>query len=120
MKGVVIVMLAMLAMVQFLVQPSEALSCTDVDLLLGPCLNYLKFGGTPPQDCCKGLERLEATVTTQVDRQAACNCCKIAARTFQIREDTASKLPDICGVKISIHIDPNVDCSTVSLYQSYK
>ncbi|KAL4581749.1 hypothetical protein LXL04_006277 [Taraxacum kok-saghyz] len=120
MKVALLSMLAMLAMVQFMVHPSEALTCTDVDILLGPCLTFLRFGGVLPGDCCTGLKKLEAAATTKIDRQTACNCCKSAARTFQIRPDYASQLPTKCGVSVGIQIDPNVDCSTVSLYQSYK
>ncbi|KAI3500768.1 hypothetical protein L1887_36593 [Cichorium endivia] len=119
MKAVVIAMLSMLAMVVFMVHQSEAISCTEVDTLLGPCLTYLRLGGTPTNECCDGLKKLEAASPSKFDRQAVCECCKSAARTFQIRQDFASQLPTKCGVTISIRIDPNVDCSTVSLYQSY-
>ncbi|MFS7948150.1 putative plant lipid transfer protein/Par allergen [Helianthus anomalus] len=120
MKGVVIVVLAMLAIVGFMVQPNEAITCEDVDHLLAPCLSYLKTGGTPIPDCCNGLTALQAKVSTRSDRQSACNCAKKAAIEYQVREDTAKALPDKCGITISVPISATVDCSTVQLYASYK
>ncbi|KAI3761976.1 hypothetical protein L1987_52399 [Smallanthus sonchifolius] len=120
MKGVVMVVLAMLVIAEFMVQPNEAITCPDVVHLLEPCFNYLRIGGIPPPDCCNGLKTLQAQTPTTSDRQTACNCAKSAAITYKIREDTAKDLPDKCGITISVPVSPTVDCSTVSLYESYK
>ncbi|XP_071731075.1 non-specific lipid-transfer protein AP10-like [Rutidosis leptorrhynchoides] len=117
MKGVVIVVVTTLAMVGFMVHPSESITCLDVDGFLAPCLPCLRQGGEPPKECCNGLKGLEAACRTKSDRQIACNCCKTAAITFQIREQFAEVLPDKCGVHISIPISPTVDCSSVSFYE---
>ncbi|XP_071727977.1 non-specific lipid-transfer protein AP10-like [Rutidosis leptorrhynchoides] len=98
-------------MVGFMVHPSESITCLDVEGFLAPCLPCLRQGGEPPQECCNGLKGLEASCRTKSDRQIACNCCKTAAITFQIREQFAEVLPDKCGVHISIPISPTVDCS---------
>lgn len=113
MKGVVIVVLTTLVMVGFMVHPSEAITCLDVDRLLSPCSDYLRFGGiSPPKVCCDGLKGLEDACRSKADRQTACNCCKTAAITLQIRQQFAERLPNACGITVSVPISPTVNCST--------
>ena len=47
-KGLAITVVAVLAVVQLLVRPSDAaVSCGQVDTALAPCVTYLTKGGTP-------------------------------------------------------------------------
>lgn len=111
MKGIVIVVLAMLVVPGFIVHPSEAISCPDVDNFLEPCLNFLKYGGTVPGACCHGLQGLKDECQSKADRQTACNCAKGAAIALGIRQDLAESLPSRCGILITVPISPTVDCS---------
>ncbi|KVH92683.1 Bifunctional inhibitor/plant lipid transfer protein/seed storage helical domain-containing protein [Cynara cardunculus var. scolymus] len=112
MNGVAIAALVVLTMTQFMVQPSAAITCVDVNVMLEPCLVYLQTGGDPPINCCNGLRRLQVETPTRLDRQTACSCAKTAAIRLQIKQDFASDLPRRCGVVINVPINPNVDCST--------
>ncbi|PWA77804.1 bifunctional inhibitor/lipid-transfer protein/seed storage 2S albumin superfamily protein [Artemisia annua] len=121
MKGIVIFVLAILVVPGFIVHPSEAITCLDVDRLLGPCVNFLRDGGMVPEACCRGLQGLKDECHSKADRQTACDCSKRAAIALGIKQDYAESLPDKCGILISVPISPTVDCSRVSLmYESYK
>ncbi|XP_024975673.1 non-specific lipid-transfer protein AP10-like [Cynara cardunculus var. scolymus] len=112
MKGVAVVMVAMMAMA-LMVAPNEAITCSDLSSMLSPCLNYLKSGGSPPQACCAGARRVQAATRSQADRRTVCNCAKSAAAQMKIRPDAASSLPGKCRIATSIPINPNVNCNTI-------
>ncbi|XP_034705924.1 non-specific lipid-transfer protein 1-like [Vitis riparia] len=115
MKGVVIALLVALAMVHFMAEPARAITCSDVNKALAPCISYLTGGGAPTSACCDGVRTLKSLSPTTSDRQTACQCAKDAAsRNPNIREDAAAALPNKCGVQTDIPISRSTDCSTVS------
>ncbi|KAJ6344512.1 hypothetical protein OIU76_006103 [Salix suchowensis] len=76
MKGAVVSMLVLVASVQFMVKPAEAITCGDVDSDLFACVPYLtgKGGDDPPPQCCAGVIKLKNSAVSVADKQAACKC----------------------------------------------
>ncbi|KAJ4845270.1 hypothetical protein Tsubulata_038152 [Turnera subulata] len=116
MKGAVMSVLVVLAMVQFMAKPGEAITCGEVNSYLVACLPYLSGqGATPPAPCCAGVSKLKDSAATTADRQAACNCVKAAAASLpNIKDDAASSLPAKCNVQIGIPISRNVNCNNIN------
>ncbi|CAI9116892.1 OLC1v1018173C1 [Oldenlandia corymbosa var. corymbosa] len=113
MKGFIVAMLAVLAVVQMMSEPAQAVTCPEVAGHLAPCVNYLTAGGKPGRECCQGVEDLIASVKTQADKRAACNCVKAAATTLPVRDEAAQALPSQCGVTLDIPISKNVNCEAL-------
>ncbi|KAK8339941.1 hypothetical protein V6Z11_A08G070100 [Gossypium hirsutum] len=102
MKGVVISVLVVLAMVQLMVKPGEAtISCEEVVNLVRPCAPYIMTGiGSPT-----------VATTTTTDKQQACQCAKDAVAGFPfINEQAAASLPAICKIHIDFPISKNINC----------
>ncbi|KAK6129243.1 hypothetical protein DH2020_036952 [Rehmannia glutinosa] len=114
MRGVVAILLVVVAVVSLAATPGDAVSCGDVQGSLSPCLAYLTGGGEPTDSCCGGVKSLLGNLQSQQDRQTACNCMKSAASSFGVRSDSAANLPGKCGVSIGMTVSPNIDCSQVS------
>ncbi|CAK7349876.1 unnamed protein product [Dovyalis caffra] len=107
MKGAIISVLILLAMVQFMVKPGDAITCGDVNSDLAACVSYLtgKGGDFPPPQCCAGVGKLKDSAVTIADKQAACECVKAAAaRISDIKDDAAASLPTKCKVQMDIPI----------------
>ncbi|KAK3004482.1 hypothetical protein RJ639_020078 [Escallonia herrerae] len=64
MKAAVISVIVVLAMVQLMVKPGQAINCGQVDASLAPCLTYLRQGGNPPPQCCDGVRTITGMATT--------------------------------------------------------
>ncbi|KAJ4710669.1 Non-specific lipid-transfer protein [Melia azedarach] len=112
MKGAVISMLVLVAIVQMMVKPGEAVTCGQVDASLAPCIPYLTAGGTPAAACCDGVKNLKTITPTTADRRAACDCVKAAAARYpSIKQDAASSLPQKCGVQMDIPISKTTNCA---------
>ncbi|KAJ4710666.1 Non-specific lipid-transfer protein [Melia azedarach] len=113
MKGDVISMLVLIAIVQvMMVKPGEAVTCGQVDASLAPCIPYLTAGGSPAAACCDGVKNLKTITPTTADRRAACDCVKAAAARYpSIKEDAASSLPQKCGVQMDIPISKTTNCA---------
>ncbi|KAK2966113.1 hypothetical protein RJ640_002024 [Escallonia rubra] len=112
MKAAAISVIVVLAMVQLMVKPGQAINCGQVDASLAPCLTYLTQGGTPPVQCCSGVRAITEMATTQADKRAACQCVKDAASHEKtLNDDAAKTLPQKCGVKMDIPISPTTDCN---------
>ncbi|KAG5538719.1 hypothetical protein RHGRI_019321 [Rhododendron griersonianum] len=110
MKGVVIA-IVVLAMVQLMVEPSQAVTCGQVDACLVPCMSYLMAGGTPQPACCEGVKNLKGMASTTADKRAACNCVKAAANRYpNIKDDVAQALPAKCGVQMDIPVSKTTNC----------
>lgn len=110
-----IAVMVVLAMVHFMAEPSQAITCGQVDASLVACLPYLTTGGIPPKACCQGVQSLKNLTPTTVDRQTACNCIKEAASKYaNIKDDAATALPTKCGVPINIPISRTTNCNNVS------
>ncbi|OMO69697.1 Plant lipid transfer protein/Par allergen [Corchorus olitorius] len=114
MKGVVISVLMMVAMVQFMAKSGveATVSCQQVTSALAPCLSYLTTGaGAPPPLCCTGLGNLQKMAQSPADKQAACNCAKDAASHVpNIKEDAAASLPAKCNIQVDFPISKNTNC----------
>ncbi|KAK9152990.1 hypothetical protein Sjap_000470 [Stephania japonica] len=115
MKKVIICVLVVLAMVQLMVEPSQAVNCVDVDRSLLPCLTFLTGQVPEPAGgCCDGVKALKGMVTTTADKRQACNCVKLAAAHYQnIKDDAVSSLAGKCGTPVSFPISKNIDCNSL-------
>ncbi|OMO82227.1 Plant lipid transfer protein/Par allergen [Corchorus olitorius] len=113
MKGVVISVFVMVAMVQFMVEVEGSMTCEKVTTALTPCLPYLTTGGgVPSQECCTGVGNLQKMARSTTDRQVACDCAKqSAARIPAIREDAAASLPAKCNLPVDFPISKTTDCT---------
>lgn len=114
MKGAVISMVVLVASVQFMVKPAEAIiTCGDVDSDLSACVPYLTGKGVdPPPKCCAGVIKLKNSAVSIADKQAACKCVKEAAsRISGIDDAAASSLPAKCNVQIDFPISKDFNCA---------
>ncbi|GMP42640.1 hypothetical protein CsSME_00012310 [Camellia sinensis var. sinensis] len=111
MKGVVMVM-AVLAVDQLMVQPGQAISCGQVDGYLVPCAPYLIGGsGSPAPTCCDEVKNIKGMASTTADKRAACNCVKQAANRYSnLKDDAAQSLAAKCGVQMDIPVSWTTNC----------
>ncbi|PIA36716.1 hypothetical protein AQUCO_03300135v1 [Aquilegia coerulea] len=78
-----------LAMIQLMVEPSQAVNCAQVDLSL----------------------RL---VVTTADKRQTCNCVKQAISLMpNIKGDAVSSLSGKCGTPLSFPISKDFDCNSI-------
>ncbi|KAF6155119.1 hypothetical protein GIB67_011850 [Kingdonia uniflora] len=111
-----ICVLAVLAMVQFMAEPGQALDCATVVAPLGQCLPYLKGENpVPAGGCCSGLQGLQGSLKTTPDRQDACNCIKTAGAQYMgaIKDEALTGLITKCNVALSFPISKKVDCGSI-------
>ena len=115
MNKVIISVLVVLATVQLMVEPSQAVNCVDVDKSLVKCISYLTGAvPLPAEGCCDGVKQLKGMVATTADRRQACTCVKTAAAKYQnIKDDAVSALPTKCGTPLSFPISKNINCDTI-------
>ncbi|XP_033513497.2 non-specific lipid-transfer protein 1-like [Nicotiana tomentosiformis] len=115
MKGIIISAIAVLAMIQFMVEPGQALTCGQVDASLAPCIPYLTQGGDPSAACCIGVTALKGMAQNTADKRAACNCVKATANRYaNLKEDAAQALPNKCGVTLDITVSKSVNCDMIN------
>ncbi|OAY49405.1 non-specific lipid-transfer protein A-like [Manihot esculenta] len=114
MKGSVILGLVMVALLAAM--PGEAVDCRLVDTSLAFCIPFLaRGGGFPSPTCCLGVRNLQVLTLTTEDRRAACECIKtVGALIPFINEDSASSLPQKCGVELNIPISKTADCQSIN------
>ncbi|KAL3516863.1 hypothetical protein ACH5RR_023765 [Cinchona calisaya] len=111
MKGYIVSAIVVLALVQLLIEPGQAINCPQVDIYLARCVPYLREGGEPDPACCSGVKSLIGAVKTPADKRDACKCVKQAANNVpNLKDDAAQALPAKCGVTMDIPISKNVDC----------
>ncbi|GLU15628.1 hypothetical protein SLE2022_321010 [Rubroshorea leprosula] len=65
--------------------------------------------------CCVGLSNLNHEASTTKDRRDLCHCLKDAAPGFGVIPERAKELPQKCGVRIRVPIDPDIDCDTIPM-----
>ncbi|KAJ4710667.1 Non-specific lipid-transfer protein [Melia azedarach] len=112
MKGAIISVLVLVATVQMLVKPGEAVTCGQVDASLAPCIPYLTAGGSPAAACCDGVKNLQTITPTTADRRAAWDCVNDAAARYpSVNEEAASSLLQKCGVQMDIPISKTTNCA---------
>ncbi|KAG2238845.1 hypothetical protein Bca52824_091915 [Brassica carinata] len=108
-----LVMITLLMVIAY--HEGEAISCSQVNMYLVPCLSYLRSGGNPSQQCCGGLNSLKAAAPGKADRQTACQCLKSASNTVPgINDDNSKQLPAKCGVDIGVPFSKSVDCNSIN------
>lgn len=112
MKGFIVSVILVLALVQGMVEQGQAITCGQVNGFLAPCIPYLTKGtGDPTDACCGGVKSLVAAVGNVADKRAACGCVKEAAsRLSDLKDSAAQALPAKCGVKLDIPISKTVNC----------
>ncbi|KAL2477874.1 Non-specific lipid-transfer protein 11 [Forsythia ovata] len=111
MNGVVVSLVAILAIIQLVVQPGQAITCGQVDEFLAPCIPYLTGGGEPSGACCSGVKAVQGMAQTTADKRACCSCVKAAANRYSnLKDDAAQTLPKKCGVSMDIPISRRVNC----------
>ncbi|KAG4186683.1 hypothetical protein ERO13_A08G058800v2 [Gossypium hirsutum] len=116
MKGVVISVLVVLAMVRLMVRLGEAtISCEEVVNIVRPCAPYIMTGiGSSTIACCNGLDQLRKSATTTADKQQACQCAKDAAAGFlMLNEQVSASLPTLCKRHIDFPISKNINCQDI-------
>ncbi|KAJ9171188.1 hypothetical protein P3X46_014584 [Hevea brasiliensis] len=103
MKGIVISVLVVVALVQFMGMQGEAVDCGQVNSSLAPCIPFLTGGDASPSPaCCAGIKNLQALAPTTADKRAARECVKTAAARYpNIQDAAATSLPQKCGVHIN-------------------
>ncbi|KAK7274387.1 hypothetical protein RIF29_15472 [Crotalaria pallida] len=112
MKVACVVLMCMVVVGAPIAQAS--ISCGQVASALSPCLEYLRKGGNPSAECCKGVKGLVAAAQTTADKQAACKCLKSAAGTIgSLNNGNAQALPAKCGVSLPYKISTSTNCDTI-------
>ncbi|XP_059311174.1 non-specific lipid-transfer protein 1-like isoform X2 [Lycium ferocissimum] len=105
MKAIIISAIVVLAMIQLMFEPAQALTCGQVNASLAPCIPYLT------QACCSGVKSLKGLAQSTADKKVACNCVKAAANRYaNLKDDAAQALPTKCGVTLDTPISRNVNC----------
>ncbi|KAL5860864.1 hypothetical protein ACOSQ4_002160 [Xanthoceras sorbifolium] len=102
----------------FMAEPSEAISCGEVNSLLSPCLSFVtrSSGGSPSGSCCANVGDLKARAPFPNDKRVVCQCIKDQARRFQNPSsimNRASQIPSFCRVDVSVPNNPNFDCNSI-------
>ncbi|KAL8214808.1 hypothetical protein R6Q57_004257 [Mikania cordata] len=96
------------------VREVEAVTCGEVVSAIGPCLGYLRNGGSPTKACCDGIKQLWNKARTTTDRRNICNCLKSASSSYRgVSGSYAASLPGKCGVNLPYKISPSTDCNRI-------
>ncbi|CAN0892619.1 Non-specific lipid-transfer protein Cw18 [Linum grandiflorum] len=94
----------------------QPITCSSTLLQLLPCLTYItKQTPSPSPQCCSNVKLLNDEANTTPIRQQICTCIKSAAIAYHVDPIAAKGLPDLCHVNVPVPIDPNVDCSKISV-----
>lgn len=114
MKGFAVVFMVVLIALKLAMAGGDqgVVSCDDVQTALSPCFEYLTGGVNGPSgQCCSNAWSLIGNAQSDKDREAVCNCIKLAAASLGVKPDAAKNLSGKCGVPVGYSISPNVDCS---------
>ncbi|PIA27256.1 hypothetical protein AQUCO_08100001v1 [Aquilegia coerulea] len=116
MKKVAVCVVMVLAMIQLMVEPSQAVNCIQISLSLRQCVPYITGMATEPATgCCDGIKQLKGLVTT-ADKRQACKCAKQLATLMPIiKDDAVSALPGKCDTPLSFPISKDFDCDSLVL-----
>ncbi|KAJ8534749.1 hypothetical protein K7X08_016477 [Anisodus acutangulus] len=113
MKSVAVAIVVVLAMVQLIAEPAQAITCGQVDAALASCVPYLTQGGEPGAACCSGVKSLKGMAATTDERRTACNCVKAAANRYSnLKDDAAQALSSKCGVTMDVPVSRTINCDT--------
>ncbi|XP_021295163.1 non-specific lipid-transfer protein AP10-like [Herrania umbratica] len=91
----------------------HAITCRDAIMALMPCQKFLMgFAFKPSAPCCSAVGNVTAAANTTQAQRDLCTCFEMAGPALGVMPDKAEQLPQLCGVTVSVPIDPNIDCST--------
>ncbi|XVE72154.1 hypothetical protein DITRI_Ditri11bG0016200 [Diplodiscus trichospermus] len=106
--------LGVLGLVMILVAKSEsvdAITCQEAITTLLPCQPFLTDAAPAPiAPCCVAVANVNAAATTTSVRRELCHCFEKAAPAFGVKPEKAKQLPQLCGVTVSVPLDPSIDC----------
>ncbi|PIA33488.1 hypothetical protein AQUCO_04100134v1 [Aquilegia coerulea] len=113
MKGVIMVVLAVLAMVQ-VQQADEVYTCLDIQNYLLACTSYMIGDAARPSlICCDHLKQVRDWGVTTKDKRDTCNCLKLAISTYQhIIDERLASMLGMCEVILSFSLSKNMDCNS--------
>ncbi|KAH7672513.1 Plant non-specific lipid-transfer protein/Par allergen protein [Dioscorea alata] len=97
-------------------RPSSALTCTNVQQSLRPCVRYVKGISilTAQDPCCAGVRQLNNVAKTKADRQLVCRCLKnFYPMIHGFKPSLIPGIPGKCGVKLPYSISATMDCSRI-------
>ncbi|GAY35304.1 AAI domain-containing protein [Citrus sinensis] len=90
----------------------HAMSCSEAVTTLMPCVPFVVGSDPrPTASCCLGVKTVNDQATTKEDRRALCECLKKAGPALGAKPEKAKQLPGLCGIKVPVPIDPNIDCN---------
>ncbi|XP_062082658.1 non-specific lipid-transfer protein 1-like [Humulus lupulus] len=93
-------------------QVESAITCSEVNKSLSPCLNYLKSGGSVSTECCNAVKTMNIQANTSPNLKSICNCLKSAYYSIKgINLNLAAGLPAKCNTKTSYPISLSVNCT---------
>ncbi|KAL4272680.1 hypothetical protein GQ457_13G014960 [Hibiscus cannabinus] len=98
-----------------LVLTVEAMTCRDAINTMLFCIPYLTTEPSPTLVCCQSVAIVNASATTTQSRRELCQCFENNAPAFGVVPDKAKQLPGLCGVRVPVPIDLNVDCQSFCL-----
>ncbi|XP_039132483.1 non-specific lipid-transfer protein 1-like [Dioscorea cayenensis subsp. rotundata] len=94
--------------------PLSALTCTNVQQSLQPCIRYVKGIGILTAPCCAGVRQLNNVAKTTADRRLVCGCLKkFYSMIHGFKPSLIPGIPGMCRVKLPYSISANMDCSRI-------
>lgn len=113
MKTAVVAIIAIMVVISGVAQPTEGVSCGEVNGALAACIIYLRgHEGSPSRTCCDGVRAVKAMAeTSTAAKRACCSCVKAAASRYaDLKDQAAQDMPAKCGVQLDVPVSRNVDC----------
>ncbi|XP_031095868.1 non-specific lipid-transfer protein 1-like [Ipomoea triloba] len=100
------------------VHAGGAITCSEVQNDLMPCITYIMGGasGVTPS-CCDGVRNLKNAAATADDRRAACQCLKSAAGSIPAGADVGTAAKNLlrqCNVKLPYRISVSTNCDKIN------
>ncbi|KAI4356140.1 hypothetical protein L6164_000187 [Bauhinia variegata] len=94
---------------------ADAITCSQSQGVVLPCLGYLRNGGaTVPASCCGAVRNLNNLAKTKPDRQTVCRCLEAVLKVIPgIKPAVVGGIPGKCGIHFSFQISPTMDCNKV-------
>nr|KJB06545.1 hypothetical protein B456_001G085100 [Gossypium raimondii] len=84
----------------------DAITCQETLMSLIPCQPFLTGG------CCSAVANINAAATTPAIRRDLCRCFKKVRHGASVVSDKAKQLPRLCDVRVTVPIDPTVNCGS--------
>nr|GLL26995.1 non-specific lipid-transfer protein 1-like [Ipomoea trifida] len=96
------------------VHAGDAITCSEVQNDLMPCISIFMGGasGVTPS-CCDGVRNLKNAAATADDRRTACQCLKSAAGSIPAGADVGTAAKNLlrqCNVKLPYRISVSTNC----------